>query len=88
MIRIQRLPTAEHAKRMVTATAAATGADPARAWRWAFLRAMEEISWAVDDHAPDDLRLHLAVATALHAVAASFEVNRGPANPPSPKHRR
>lgn len=88
MIRIQRLPTAEHAKRMVTATAAATGVDPGRAWRWAFLRAMEEISWAVDDHASEDLRLHLAVATALHAVAASFEVNRGPVNPPSPKHRR
>jgi streptomycin 6-kinase len=74
MIRIQRLPTAEHAKRMVTDTAVATGVDPGRACRWAFLRAMEEISWAVDDHAPADLRLHLAVATALSGIAPSFEV--------------
>ncbi|SUA42639.1 Aminoglycoside/hydroxyurea antibiotic resistance kinase [Nocardia africana] len=75
MIRIQRLPTAEHARRMVTATAAATGVDPGRACHWAFLRAMEEISWAVDDHVPRDLRLHLAVATALSGIAPSFEVS-------------
>ncbi|WP_227983469.1 aminoglycoside phosphotransferase family protein [Nocardia spumae] len=68
MIRVQRFPTAARAERMVSSTAAATAVDATRSHAWAYLRTMEEISWAVADHAADDLRLHLAVATALAAV--------------------
>ncbi|MFE3256302.1 hypothetical protein ACFXPS_39185 [Nocardia sp. NPDC059091] len=62
---MQSEPTPEHARAVVERTAAglAVGADRARAW--AFMRSMEEIVWAVEDEVPADLRLHLAVATAL-----------------------
>ncbi len=73
MIGVQRFPTTSHAEQMVTSASAATGVDPARAATWAYLRAMEEILWAVTDHEDDDLRLHLAVATALAETPASPE---------------
>lgn len=81
-IRIQRFPTAAHAERMVTSTATATGVDPDRAHAWAFLRTMEEIAWAVTDDEPDDLRLHLAVATALAAAAGLSAPEAPPVRPP------
>ncbi|MEV5649660.1 aminoglycoside phosphotransferase family protein [Nocardia sp. NPDC052254] len=73
VIRVQRFPAIDHAEQMVTSTSTATGVDPARAAAWAYLRAMEEISWAVTDHNADDLRLHLAVATALAGIPALRE---------------
>ncbi|MGW4354538.1 aminoglycoside phosphotransferase family protein [Nocardia sp. NPDC004582] len=65
MIQVQCDPTPRHAAAVVERTAAALEVDPDRARAWGFMRAMEEIVWAVQDEAPDDLRLHLAVATAL-----------------------
>ncbi|MEU8899545.1 aminoglycoside phosphotransferase family protein [Nocardia sp. NPDC048505] len=65
MIQVQSDPAPAHARAVVTRTAAALGVDPDRARGWAFLRAMEEIVWAVEDEEPDDLTLHLAVARAL-----------------------
>ncbi|WP_282782287.1 MULTISPECIES: aminoglycoside phosphotransferase family protein [unclassified Nocardia] len=66
MIQVQCDPTPAHAREAVARTAAGLDIDPERARGWAFLRAMEEIVWAVEDEEPDDLRLHLAVARALH----------------------
>ncbi|WP_327114001.1 aminoglycoside phosphotransferase family protein [Nocardia sp. NBC_01730] len=65
MIQVQSAPEPDHAGRVVERTAAALDIDTDRARGWAFMRAMEEIVWAVEDEEPDDLRLHLAVATAL-----------------------
>lgn len=65
MIQVQSAPEADHARAVVQRTAAALGVDADRARAWAFLRAMEEIVWAVEDEEPEDLRLHLAVAAAL-----------------------
>ncbi|WP_306362634.1 aminoglycoside phosphotransferase family protein [Nocardia sp. CC227C] len=66
MIQVQCDPAPAHARSVVARTAAGLGVDPERARGWAFLRAMEEIVWAVEDEEPEDLRLHLAVAGALH----------------------
>ncbi|MGX1807416.1 aminoglycoside phosphotransferase family protein [Nocardia sp. NPDC055321] len=65
MIQVQSAPTPEHARAVVDRTAAALEIDAERARGWAFMRAMEEIVWADEDEEPEDLRLHLAVATAL-----------------------
>ncbi|WP_268932334.1 aminoglycoside phosphotransferase family protein [Nocardia seriolae] len=65
MIQVQSDPAPEHAGVVVGRTAAALGVDADRARAWAFMRAMEEIAWAVEDEEPEDLRLHRAVATAL-----------------------
>ncbi|AYF78860.1 kinase [Nocardia yunnanensis] len=65
MIQVQSDPTPEHARSVIARTAAALQVAPERAHAWAFLRSMEEIVWAVEDEEPEDLRLHLAVATAL-----------------------
>ncbi|QLY30061.1 aminoglycoside phosphotransferase family protein [Nocardia huaxiensis] len=65
MIQVQSWPTPEHARAVLDRTATALDVDPERARGWAFMRAMEEISWAVEDEEPEDLRLHLAVAQAL-----------------------
>lgn len=65
MIQVQTAPEPEHAGRVIERTATALDVDADRARGWAFMRAMEEIVWAVEDEEPDDLRLHLAVATAL-----------------------
>ncbi|MBF6486329.1 kinase [Nocardia otitidiscaviarum] len=66
MIQVQGDPIPAHARAVVARTAAGLDIDPERARGWAFMRAMEEIVWAVEDEEPDDLRLHLAVARALH----------------------
>ncbi|WP_067544547.1 aminoglycoside phosphotransferase family protein [Nocardia crassostreae] len=65
MIQVQSDPTPEHARAVVERTAAALEVDADRARGWAFMRAMEEIVYALEDEEPEDLRLHLAVATAL-----------------------
>lgn len=65
MIRTQCAPTPEHARQVVRHTAHALEIDPERARGWAFMRALEEIAWTVEDDEPDMLRLHLAVAHAL-----------------------
>ncbi|MFE6859087.1 aminoglycoside phosphotransferase family protein [Nocardia sp. NPDC057668] len=65
MIQVQSAPTPEHARAVVDRTAAALEIDADRARGWAFMRALEEVVWAEQDEEPEDLRLHLAVATAL-----------------------
>ncbi|MFI5779385.1 aminoglycoside phosphotransferase family protein [Nocardia sp. NPDC051570] len=65
LIQVQSDPTPEHAAAVVARTAAALDVDPRRAHTWAFLRAMEEISWSVDDDDPEMRALHLATAHAL-----------------------
>ncbi|WP_067826776.1 aminoglycoside phosphotransferase family protein [Nocardia inohanensis] len=65
MIQVQSAPEPAHAAAVVARTAAGLEIDPDRARAWAFLRAMEEIAWAVEDEEPEELRLHLAVASAL-----------------------
>ncbi|MEC3915210.1 aminoglycoside phosphotransferase family protein [Nocardia sp. CDC160] len=65
MIQMQSDPTPEHAHAAVERAAAALEVSPDRARAWAFMRSMEEIVWALEDEEPEDLRLHLAVATAL-----------------------
>ncbi|WP_330230515.1 aminoglycoside phosphotransferase family protein [Nocardia sp. NBC_00508] len=65
MIQVQSAPEPQHAGRVIERTATALDVDADRARGWAFMRAMEEIVWAVEDGEPDDLRLHLAVANAL-----------------------
>ncbi|NUS44564.1 MAG: kinase [Mycobacteriaceae bacterium] len=65
MIQVQSQPTPEHAETVIRRTAAGLAVDPQRARGWAFMRAMEEIVWAIEDEEPEDLPLHLAVATAL-----------------------
>ncbi|WP_067569648.1 aminoglycoside phosphotransferase family protein [Nocardia acidivorans] len=65
MIQVQSDPNPEHAAAVADRTAAALGVSVERARGWAFMRAMEEIAWSVEDDQPDDLRLHLAVAHAL-----------------------
>ncbi|WP_327144629.1 aminoglycoside phosphotransferase family protein [Nocardia sp. NBC_01327] len=65
MIQVQSAPVAEHARAVVNRTAAALDVSADRAHGWAFMRSMEEIVWAIEDDNPTDLRLHLAVATAL-----------------------
>ncbi|MFI6867346.1 aminoglycoside phosphotransferase family protein [Nocardia sp. NPDC050406] len=65
MISVQSSPTAEHAAAVVKRIAAGLEVDPERARGWAFMRAMEEIVWAVEDDEPEDRELHLSVARAL-----------------------
>lgn len=65
MISVQSSPTPKHARAVVDRIAAALEVDPERARGWAFMRAMEEIVWAIEDEEPEDMRLHLAVAQAL-----------------------
>ncbi|MFC9894391.1 aminoglycoside phosphotransferase family protein [Nocardia sp. NPDC127579] len=65
MIQVQSDPRPAHARAVLTRTAAALAVDSERARGWAFMRAMEEIAWALEDEEPEDLRLHLAVAQAL-----------------------
>lgn len=65
MIQVQSDPTPEHARAVIARTAEALDVTPDRAHAWAFMRSMEEIVWAHQDEVPEDLQLHLAVATAL-----------------------
>ncbi|MFJ4650611.1 aminoglycoside phosphotransferase family protein [Nocardia sp. NPDC088792] len=65
MIQVQSNPTPAHARAVVERTAAALDVSADRAHAWAFMRSMEEIVWAVEDEEPDDLRLHVSVASAL-----------------------
>ncbi|RDI49248.1 aminoglycoside phosphotransferase family protein [Nocardia mexicana] len=65
MIQTQCDPTPSHARRVVDHTARALEVDADRSRGWAFLRALEEIAWAVEDDEPELLRLHRAVAQAL-----------------------
>lgn len=65
MIQTQCAPTPDQARRVVRHTARALEVDPERARGWAFMRALEEIAWAIEDDEPDLMRLHLAVAHAL-----------------------
>ncbi|PWV78981.1 aminoglycoside phosphotransferase family protein [Nocardia neocaledoniensis] len=65
MIQVQSDPTREHADAVVPITAAALGVDPVRARGWALVRAVEEMTWAIEDEDPEMLALHTAVAYAL-----------------------
>ncbi|MBF6382966.1 aminoglycoside phosphotransferase family protein [Nocardia farcinica] len=65
MIQVQSAPEPAHAAAVVARTADWLGIDPERARGWAFLRAVEEIGWAIEDDEPGLLRLHRAVAQAL-----------------------
>ncbi|MEV0768018.1 aminoglycoside phosphotransferase family protein [Nocardia salmonicida] len=65
MIQVQSTPTAEHAGAVVATTARHLDVLVDRAGGWAFLRAIEEIVWSVEDGDAETLPLHLAVATAL-----------------------
>ena len=68
MIQVQSSPTPEHARAVVAATARDLDIPADRAHGWAFLRAIEEIIWSVEDDDAETLPLHLAVA---HALASS-----------------
>ncbi|MBF6081216.1 kinase [Nocardia cyriacigeorgica] len=61
---VQSRPDAGDARRMVAVTADALGVDSERARGWAFMRAVEQVVWSIED---DDLELarDLAVAQAL-----------------------
>ncbi|MEV4156012.1 aminoglycoside phosphotransferase family protein [Nocardia salmonicida] len=65
MIQVQSTPTPEHAGAVVVTTARHLDVPVDRAGGWAFLRAIEEIVWSVEDGDDETLPLHLAVATAL-----------------------
>ncbi|RDI69226.1 aminoglycoside phosphotransferase family protein [Nocardia pseudobrasiliensis] len=65
LIQVQSDPTAAHAAAVVARTADALGVAPRRARTWAFLRAMEEIAWSVEDDDRAVRALHLATAQAL-----------------------
>ncbi|MFD5180178.1 aminoglycoside phosphotransferase family protein [Nocardia sp. NPDC058379] len=65
MIQVQSAPTPEHARTVVETTARHLDIPTDRAHAWAFLRAIEEIIWSVEDDDEDTLPLHLAVAHAL-----------------------
>ncbi|MEU4706908.1 aminoglycoside phosphotransferase family protein [Nocardia salmonicida] len=65
MIQVQSTPTPEHAGAVVVSTARHLDVPVDRAGGWAFLRAIEEIVWSVEDGDDETLPLHLAVATAL-----------------------
>ncbi|MFD8098146.1 aminoglycoside phosphotransferase family protein [Nocardia fluminea] len=65
MIQVQTTPTPEHARAVVVTTARHLDVPIHRAGAWAFLRAIEEIVWSVEDGDDDTLPLHVAVATAL-----------------------
>ncbi|MFC4126375.1 aminoglycoside phosphotransferase family protein [Nocardia rhizosphaerae] len=73
MIQTQVQPTREHADTVVAATAAALDVDPERARGWALVRAVEEMTWAIEDEDPEMLALHTAVAYALGGVTAHAE---------------
>ncbi|MFE7724078.1 aminoglycoside phosphotransferase family protein [Nocardia rhizosphaerihabitans] len=68
MIQVQSAPTPEHARAVVAATARDLDIPADRANGWAFLRAIEEIIWSVEDEDTEMLPLHVAVA---HALAIS-----------------
>lgn len=65
MIQVQSNPSRAQADSVVASTAAALDVDPERARGWALIRAVEEMTWAIEDHDPDMLALHTAVAYAL-----------------------
>ncbi|MGS2805769.1 aminoglycoside phosphotransferase family protein [Nocardia sp. MW-W600-9] len=65
MIQVQSTPTPAHARAVVAATARDLDVPVDRAHGWAFLRAIEEIIWSVEDEDAEMLPLHLAVAHAL-----------------------
>ncbi|MFC6010979.1 aminoglycoside phosphotransferase family protein [Nocardia lasii] len=65
MIQVQSTPTREHAATVVATTATALAVDPDRARAWALIRAVEEVTWAIEDDDPTMLALHTAVAYAL-----------------------
>ncbi|WP_189027246.1 aminoglycoside phosphotransferase family protein [Nocardia rhizosphaerihabitans] len=71
MIQVQSAPTPEHARAVVAATARDLDIPADRANGWAFLRAIEEIIWSVEDEDTEALPLHLAVAHALATSPAS-----------------
>ncbi|MFC8043941.1 aminoglycoside phosphotransferase family protein [Nocardia sp. NPDC057353] len=65
LIQVASAPGAEQARRVTALTADALGVDRHRARAWAFLRAVEEVAWAVEDDRPADRDLHLVIAAAL-----------------------
>ncbi|AVH22780.1 aminoglycoside phosphotransferase family protein [Nocardia cyriacigeorgica] len=69
---MQSAPDRADARQMVARTADALGVDRERARGWAFLRAMEQVVWAIEDE--DEravLERHLAVAFALSGTRRS-----------------
>ncbi|WP_280452498.1 aminoglycoside phosphotransferase family protein [Nocardia cyriacigeorgica] len=71
---VQSDPDRADARQMVARTADALGVDRERARGWAFLRAMEQVVWAIEDE--DEravLERHLAVAFALSGTRRSAE---------------
>ncbi|MFF2086118.1 aminoglycoside phosphotransferase family protein [Nocardia sp. NPDC058176] len=65
MIQVQSNPSRAHADSVVASTAAGLDVDPERARGWALIRAVEEMTWAVEDQDAEMLALHTAVAYAL-----------------------
>lgn len=78
MIQIQSDPTPEHADTVIAATAAALDVDPERARGWALIRAVEELTWAVEDNDPEMRDLHAAVADALTRLPFAPRNGDGP----------
>ncbi|MFC8527056.1 aminoglycoside phosphotransferase family protein [Nocardia sp. NPDC057227] len=65
LIQVASAPGADQARRVTTRTADALGVGARRARSWAFLRAVEEVAWAVEDDRPADRDRNLAIAAAL-----------------------
>ncbi|ONM49256.1 kinase [Nocardia donostiensis] len=65
MKQVESNPDPERARRFVAATAAELDIECERARGWAFMRAVEEVMWSVEDCRHDDVRRFLAVAQAL-----------------------
>ncbi|ADD43902.1 aminoglycoside phosphotransferase family protein [Stackebrandtia nassauensis] len=62
---IHHRPEAGFACQVVARTAEGLGVAPERARAWAFLRAMENAAWAVDDELPERVASEVAIAEAL-----------------------
>ncbi|NKY35528.1 kinase [Nocardia speluncae] len=62
---IETEPGPTHADRVLAATADGLEVDRERARAWAWLRAMEEIAWSLEDERPDDAARYREVVTAL-----------------------
>lgn len=62
---VETHPDPARARRQVAATAEWLEVDRERARGWAFMRALEEVAWSLEDDRPDDVSRFLTVAAAL-----------------------
>ncbi|MBF6352791.1 MULTISPECIES: aminoglycoside phosphotransferase family protein [Nocardia] len=65
MKQVETAPDPVLARRAVAATADGLDVDRERARAWAYLRAMEEIAWSLEDERPDDAARYHQVVAAL-----------------------